>query len=90
MVKLSPCLTDETLSPEDIRGANVWIHISISALVGVKWSTSRPGRFTLGKQPLVLTGEEAEWATELVWTTWRGEKSYPHWDSNSNILALHP
>jgi hypothetical protein len=30
-------------------GVNVWIHIFyISALVGIEWSASRPGRFTPG------------------------------------------
>jgi hypothetical protein len=27
------------------------------------------------KEPLVPTGQEAEWASEPVWTQWRGENS---------------
>jgi hypothetical protein len=29
-----------------------------SALAGSEWSASRPGRFTRGKEPLVLNGDE--------------------------------
>jgi hypothetical protein len=41
---------------------DVWIHIVFtSALVGGEWLTSRPGRFTPGKEPTVPFEEEVEW-----------------------------
>jgi hypothetical protein len=49
-----------------------------SALVGGEWSASRHGLYISGK---------AEWATEPDWTTWRGEKPYPFWDSNFDPSA---
>jgi hypothetical protein len=40
-----------------------------STLDGGVWSASRPGRALLpGKGPLVPFGQEAGWASELVWT----------------------
>jgi hypothetical protein len=38
----------------------------------------------------VPIGQEAEWAPERVWTTWRREKSYPYRDSNSDTSAVQP
>ena len=38
-----------------------------SALDGGGWSTSRPGRFTLGKDPVRIV-QEAGWAPGPVWT----------------------
>jgi len=38
-----------------------------SALDGSQWSASRPGRFIPREEPLVPSGQEARWATELVW-----------------------
>ena len=40
---------------------------SISALVGGGWSTSCPGRFTPGKDPVPIV-QEAGWAPGPVWT----------------------
>jgi hypothetical protein len=61
----------------------------ISALAD-KWSASRLGHFTVGKDTTVLTGQEAVWAPEAVWMMWKGEKSYLHQDSNSNPSAAQP
>jgi hypothetical protein len=44
----------------------------------------------LGKEPPVLTGWEAGWASEAVWMMCRGEKSCSYWDSNSNPLTVQP
>jgi len=44
------------------------MHSLTSALDGVKWSASRTGRFTPGKEILVPTGKEAGWTPESVWT----------------------
>jgi hypothetical protein len=41
------------------------------------------------KEPLVHIGQEAAWATEPVWTTWRKENSWPYWDSNSDPSVVH-
>jgi len=41
---------------------------STSALGGGSWSTSRPGRFTPGKDPLPIV-QEAGWAQGPVWTS---------------------
>jgi hypothetical protein len=38
-----------------------------SALDGGGWSTPRPGRFTLGKDPAPIV-QEAGWASEPVWS----------------------
>jgi hypothetical protein len=46
-----------------------------STLDGSDWSASRSGRFTSGEITIVLTGQEAGWAPESVWTLWRTEKS---------------
>lgn len=32
----------------------------------------------------------AGWAPERVWATYRGEKSYPYWDSNCDPSAIQP
>jgi hypothetical protein len=47
------------------------------ALVGGEWSASLPGRFNPGKSVLVLTGYEAGWAPEPVWTLWREKNLAP-------------
>jgi hypothetical protein len=50
----------------------VQIHIFLtSALAGGEWSASCPGRFTPGKDSPVPSGQEAGWAPEPVWKTWR-------------------
>jgi hypothetical protein len=57
---------------------DVQIHVFLtSAQVGGEWSASRPGRFTPGKEPPVLIGQEAGWAPGPVWMTWRGENLSP-------------
>jgi hypothetical protein len=43
-----------------------------------------------GREPLVPIGQEAGQAPEPVWTMWKGQKSYPYWDSNSNPLIVQP
>jgi hypothetical protein len=48
---LSLCLTNLTLSHEDVWGVDVYIHIFLtSALAGGEWSASRSGRFTPGER----------------------------------------
>ena len=51
--------------------ASCWIIIDIpslnTALDRVGWSTSRPGRFTPGKDPVPIV-QEAGWAPGPVWT----------------------
>ena len=42
-------------------------HPSTSALDGGGWSAQRPGRFTLGKDPVPIV-QEAGWAPGPVWT----------------------
>jgi hypothetical protein len=54
------------------------IHVFLTwALDGDVWSASRPGCFRPKERP-----------PELVWVTWRGEKSYPYRDSNSDPSAV--
>jgi hypothetical protein len=43
-----------------------------------------------GKEPPVPMGLEAGWTPEPVWTTWRGEKSCPYRDSNTDPSAVEP
>jgi hypothetical protein len=44
---------------------------------GGEWSASRSGRaLPPGMDPPVPIGEEAEWASELVWTQILGEQSF--------------
>jgi hypothetical protein len=40
--------------------------------------------------PPVPIGQEAGRAPKPVWTAWRGEKSSPYRDSNSDSSAVHP
>jgi hypothetical protein len=50
---------------------------STSALNGVEWSASRPGRaLAPGKGPPVPTVQEAGWAPEPVWTQRLEKKSF--------------
>jgi hypothetical protein len=66
------------------RGLQIYIFLTW-ALVGGEWSASRPGRFTpRGKS------HEVGWTPEPVWTTWRRENSYTHWDSNSDPSVVQP
>jgi hypothetical protein len=49
-----------------------------SALDGGKWSASRPRRaLSPGKGPTVPIGQEAGWASELVWTQATGKIFLP-------------
>ena len=48
---------------------------STSTLDGGGWSTSHPGRFTPGKDPVPIV-QEAGWAPGLVWT--RAENLAPN------------
>jgi hypothetical protein len=34
--------------------------------------------------------QEVGWTPELVWMTWRREKSWPYQDSNSNPFVVQP
>ena len=52
--------------------------IPASALDGGGWSTSRPGRFNSGKDPVPIV-QEAMWDPELVWMC--AENLAPHRDS---------
>jgi hypothetical protein len=57
-------------------GVDVQIHIFLtSALAGVEWSASRPGRFTPGETASVPIGEDVGWISGPVWTIWRRENS---------------
>jgi hypothetical protein len=61
-----------------------------SALVGGEWSASRPGSFTPVER---APGTQCIWGwvgLETVWTTWRGEKSCPYRDSNSDHSDVKP
>jgi hypothetical protein len=67
-MKNCPCPSHEGLWGEFKYSAT-----HFSALDGSKWSYSRPGRFTPRKEPRYLL--EIGWASEPVWTSWRGEAS---------------
>jgi hypothetical protein len=76
LVKLSVCLTNQTLRHED-----VWRSGCIDPRFlhhGTSWRlvsfTPRP-LYTRGKESPVPIGEEAGWAPEPVWTTWGRENS---------------
>jgi hypothetical protein len=61
------------------------IHIFLNpVLAGGEWPASLPGLFT--PNPIAW---EAEWATEPIWMTWRGEKCVLYRDSNSDPAAVH-
>jgi hypothetical protein len=66
------------------------IHILTSALVGGKWSSSRPGRFTPGEGTPLCIKYEAGWAPKPVWIMWREEVSCPYRNSNSDPSAVQP
>jgi hypothetical protein len=73
-------------------GLDVQIHVRVFltfALVRGGWSASRSASLSLGKEPpLAPIVQEAGWATEPVWPTWRREKSCPYLDSDSDPLAI--
>jgi len=51
----------------------------VLAPLTLEWSTSRPGRFTLGKNPPIPIKCESEWAPKPVWMVWGADKSLsPH------------
>jgi hypothetical protein len=54
-----------------------------------EWSASRPSRFTPGERAPVSTGQQAGWAPETVWTTWR-KISWPYRDPNSDPSGVQP
>jgi hypothetical protein len=57
-------------------GLDVQIHIFLtSALVGGSVQLHVPVALPPGKEPPVFIGQEAGWAPEPVWTTWRRENS---------------
>jgi hypothetical protein len=43
-----------------------------------------PAALFPAKEPQIIIGQEAGWATEPVWKMWRGEKSHPYRESNSD------
>jgi hypothetical protein len=49
-----------------------------------------PAALSTGKESPVPIGEEAGWAPEPVWTTWRSENSCLHRDSNSDPYVVQP
>jgi hypothetical protein len=70
---------------------DIEIHIFLTlALAGGKWSVSRPGRFTSGKEPPVPIRWEVGRTPEPVWTTWRRENSWPYRNSNSDPSVVQP
>jgi hypothetical protein len=70
---------------------DVEIHVFLtSALVGGERSASHPGRFNPQEEPPVSIGEENGWTPEPAWMTWRGEKSFPYCDSNSDPSTGQP
>jgi hypothetical protein len=73
-----------------LRRKGVWGNWCIDPLVGGEWSASRPCRFTPGERGPVPIGQEAGWAPETVWMTWRRKNSWPYRDSNCNPSVVHP
>jgi hypothetical protein len=58
-----------------VGGIEVYLHsFRTLALYGGEWSTSGPGRFSPGKEHIQ---EKAGWASELLWTFRRRQKSNP-------------
>jgi hypothetical protein len=49
-----------------------------------------PGALPLGKETRVTIVNEAGWAPEPVWTTWRRENSLSYRDSNSVPSVVQP
>jgi hypothetical protein len=73
------------------RSAFSWL---TSALVGGEWVVSFTPRplYPRGKTPppSVPLGQEAGWAPEPVWTTWRRQNYWPYRDSNSDPSVMKP
>jgi hypothetical protein len=62
-----------------------------SALDGVEWSASRPGRALPRERPPVPIVQEAGWAPEPVWTQRLQEKSFaPVGDRTPIALSSSP
>jgi hypothetical protein len=56
---------------------------------GSSWRRAlRSCRFPRGDRDPLLIGQEAGWAPEPIWITWRGEKYCSYRDSNSKPLAV--
>jgi hypothetical protein len=52
-----PCALTEHHAMKTYWGVELWLHVFLtSALDGGEWSASRPGRFTIRKEPLVPIG----------------------------------
>jgi hypothetical protein len=60
------------------KGQRIYSSYSFLTLVldGDEWSASHAGRFISGKEPPVPIGEEADWASKLVWTQRLEEKFF--------------
>jgi hypothetical protein len=43
-----------------------------------------------GRKSAVRIGQEAGWAPQPVWKTWRRESFCPYWDSNFDPLVVQP
>jgi hypothetical protein len=72
-------------------GIDIEVHISLtSALVGGKWSASRPGRFT-PRERAPGTHWIAGWVDPRAGLDdWRSKNSWPHRDSNSDPSVVQP
>jgi hypothetical protein len=65
------------------------MHIFLtSAVVWGEWSASCHCSFTLGEIALVLLGNGTRHTSEIVWTSWRSENSWPYSDSNFDSLVI--
>jgi hypothetical protein len=72
-------------------GEGVQIHVFVTlATVAVEWSASLSGRFSPGERALDIHLIGGWVDPELVWTTWKGEKSSPYRESNSDPSAVEP
>jgi hypothetical protein len=72
-------------------GVDVQIHVFLtSAQFVVSGQHHTPAALPPGEEPPVPIGKEAGWAREPVWTTWRGEESYPYRDSKFDPSAVQP
>jgi hypothetical protein len=67
-------------TPMEVQGERLYSSYLFTtlALNGSERSATRPSRaLPPGKRPLVPTGQEAGWATEPVWTQFRGKILLP-------------
>jgi hypothetical protein len=80
---LSSWLINQALCHEDVCGSGGTAPPFLTlALDGGEWSASRPCRFTFFKIVHSVHWKESGWDSELVWTPWRREKSYPYRELN--------